>query len=114
MLDAKLKASKKRQPAQHDLFAMALPPLQFKYVPVPEPQKSAPEAQEEPEPTVTYRSVTSYEGGASLAKLHPVDRHRALSKSLSDIKKQKLDKRKAKATAQGVGDFGLGARARRS
>ena len=82
-----------------DLFGMALALPEFKCPPAPAPKK--PPAPPPSVDTVTYRSVTSYGAAAPSASLHPIDRHRALTKSLAQIKQQKLDKKNAKSNVGG-------------
>jgi hypothetical protein len=98
------------------LFAMALAVPQFSFTQAPPPAPPAPKVSAAADkPSVSFDSVISCNPGASHARMHPVDRHRALTKSLSQIKKQKLEKKKLKAGvggADGRGDAGADGRNR--
>ena len=82
-----------------DLFSLALPVPEVKFVPLLAKPAPTPIVEE---PSVTYRSVTSYGGPVDTTQLlHPVDRHRQSTKSLAQIKQQKLDKKNAKTNIGG-------------
>ena len=104
----KLKRKEAAAPPEDDMFAMGLPTVQIHYNSVLKPSPRPPPEPEQP--SITWRSVTSCEPVAASAAMHPIDRHRTLTKSLGQIKRHKLEKRAARAAAQRVGDYGMAAK----